>query len=187
MKFDDDRKIITLAQCGDDSAFAEIIRRYASDVRAFLAIRMKLVSDADDLAQEAFIIAHRKLKEFDINRPIRPWLKGIALNQLKDYYRKLNTQVNLDISDFEEILIDEIEHELKNNDENTMLDALEQCLQKVDGKYHQLIIQHYSEGYSVDELTKLHQVKHSAMTMRLHRIREKLRNCIDKRLKESTA
>ncbi|KMT66937.1 RNA polymerase sigma factor [Catenovulum maritimum] len=182
MNSDDERKTIAKAQNGDNAAFAQIIMKYQDDVRAFLAVRMQHIIDADDLAQEAFIIAHRKLKDFDNSRAFSPWIKGIALNQLKDFYRRSNAHLNSDISDFEEILSDEIENKLSNQDENSMLVALEQCLEKVDDKFHKLIKQHYTEGYTVDELTKIHQVKHSAMTMRLHRIREKLRNCIDKRL-----
>ncbi|EWH11719.1 RNA polymerase ECF-type sigma factor [Catenovulum agarivorans DS-2] len=179
---DEESEVIRLAQQGNDQAFAEIIKRYQSDVRAFLAVRMQNISEADDIAQEAFIIAYKKLNEFDIKRSIRPWLKGIALNLLKDYFRKNGGRTSVDISDFEEVLSAEIESELSNHSEDSMLIALEQCLEKVDDKFHTLIKQHYTEGYTVDELTKLHQVKHSAMTMRLHRIRERLRNCIDKRL-----
>ncbi len=34
--------------------------------------------DADDLAQEVFVVAHRRRREFDPTRPARAWLYGIA-------------------------------------------------------------------------------------------------------------
>jgi RNA polymerase sigma-70 factor (ECF subfamily) len=44
--------------------------------------------DAEDLAQEVFLIVQRRLPVFDRERPIRPWLFGIAHFVARDF-RKL--------------------------------------------------------------------------------------------------
>jgi RNA polymerase sigma-70 factor (ECF subfamily) len=44
--------------------------------------------DLEDQVHETFVIAHRKLGEFDPTRPVRPWLLGIAYRCAADY-RKL--------------------------------------------------------------------------------------------------
>lgn len=41
--------------------------------------------DAEDLAQEVFVIAHRRAGEYDATRPPTAWLFGIAKNVLRDY------------------------------------------------------------------------------------------------------
>jgi RNA polymerase sigma-70 factor, ECF subfamily len=41
--------------------------------------------DAEDLAQEVFVVAHRRAREFDATRPPAAWLFGIAKNVLRDY------------------------------------------------------------------------------------------------------
>ena len=40
--------------------------------------------DLEDAAQEVFIIAHRRLPDFDPSRPIRPWLSGIVWRVASD-------------------------------------------------------------------------------------------------------
>jgi RNA polymerase sigma-70 factor, ECF subfamily len=44
--------------------------------------------DAEDLAQEVLVIAHRRASEFDATRPAVAWLFGIAKNVILDYRRR---------------------------------------------------------------------------------------------------
>jgi RNA polymerase sigma-70 factor (ECF subfamily) len=39
----------------------------------------------DDLAHDVFLHAHRKLSTYDVSRPARPWLFGIAFRVASDY------------------------------------------------------------------------------------------------------
>jgi RNA polymerase sigma-70 factor (ECF subfamily) len=41
--------------------------------------------DVEDLVQEVFLTAYRKLSTFDASRPIRPWLFGISLRMASDF------------------------------------------------------------------------------------------------------
>jgi RNA polymerase sigma-70 factor (ECF subfamily) len=41
--------------------------------------------DLEDLVHDCFVIANRKMMDFDPKRPIRPWLYGIALRVASDY------------------------------------------------------------------------------------------------------
>lgn len=43
--------------------------------------------DLEDLAHDVFIVAHGRLHTFDTNRPIGPWLSGIAWRLASDYRR----------------------------------------------------------------------------------------------------
>lgn len=43
--------------------------------------------DIEDLAHETFLIAWRRLAEYDSSRPVRPWLFGIALRVLMNHRR----------------------------------------------------------------------------------------------------
>ena len=44
-------------------------------------------SDVEDLAHEVFLVVHRRLVDFDPERPIRPWLFGICYRVLADHRR----------------------------------------------------------------------------------------------------
>lgn len=44
-------------------------------------------SEAEDLAQDVFLVARRRLPDFDRERPLRPWLFGILRRVAKDRRR----------------------------------------------------------------------------------------------------
>jgi RNA polymerase sigma factor (sigma-70 family) len=77
-----DAQLIARALVGDDRhAFAELVRRHQSTVRACLR---KLTAGnhalADDLAQETFVLAWRNLKSFRQEARFSTWLYRIATN-----------------------------------------------------------------------------------------------------------
>ncbi len=53
-----------------------------------LLARLGAGPDAEDLAQEVFIVVHRRLEAYDPDRPIRPWLFGIAYNVFRDHRKR---------------------------------------------------------------------------------------------------
>jgi RNA polymerase sigma factor (sigma-70 family) len=73
----------------DHNAFAELVRRYQSPVRAFLA---RMVHGdlhlADDLAQETFLKAWRKLATFRGDARFSTWLFSIAYNEFRSACRR---------------------------------------------------------------------------------------------------
>ena len=77
-----DAELIARSLVGDDRhAFAELVRRHQSAVRACL--RRLTAGDhalADDLAQETFVLAWRNLKSFRQEARFSTWLYRIATN-----------------------------------------------------------------------------------------------------------
>jgi RNA polymerase sigma-70 factor (ECF subfamily) len=87
---DSDAALIARAVVQDDRhAFAELVRRHQSTVRACLR---KLAAGnhalADDLAQETFVLAWRNLKSFRQEARFSTWLYRIATNCWLAYARK---------------------------------------------------------------------------------------------------
>lgn len=73
----------------DQHAFAELVRRYQSPVRAFLARMTRGDTHlADDLAQETFVKAWKKLDTYRGGSKFSTWLFGIAVNEFRDVARQ---------------------------------------------------------------------------------------------------
>ena len=90
MAFSDGDLIARVLESGDPNAFAELVRRYQSPVRAFL--RRMTRGDAalaDDLAQETFIRAWRKLETYRNESRFSTWLFGIAVNEFRGRARRV--------------------------------------------------------------------------------------------------
>ncbi len=52
-------------------------------------------ADVDDAAHELFLVVHRKLHAYDVKRPLRPWLFGIAYRVARDHLRRGSARLRL--------------------------------------------------------------------------------------------
>jgi len=83
-----DMALIAAWQGGDEPAAAELVRRHARALARFLAGAGAFDVDLDDLVQETFIRAFRKVGTFRGQCQFRTWLLTIGSNALKDAGRR---------------------------------------------------------------------------------------------------
>lgn len=51
--------------------------------------------DLPDLLQEVFVVVHRRTSSFDPERPVRPWLFGIAVGLVRNHRRRVSRPARL--------------------------------------------------------------------------------------------
>jgi RNA polymerase sigma-70 factor (ECF subfamily) len=73
-----DVELAALAAAGDRSAFGELARRHGSSVRRLLRRMGAEPSLADDLAQDAFLVAFERVAEFRGEGTFAAWVRRIA-------------------------------------------------------------------------------------------------------------
>jgi RNA polymerase sigma-70 factor (ECF subfamily) len=179
-----DASLIRAAQNHDLGAFASLVQRHHGAVWACLAVRMDNRHDAEDLTQEVFLAAFRKIDSCDPERPMAPWLRGIAMNLLANHRRKFRA-MPVGLNDELQSLLDaEIAGQFKEAGEGEMLDALRDCLGLVDGPSRALLKLRYTDGCSIDEMAQQLQKRPSALSMQLHRLRVVLGDCIAAKIQE---
>lgn len=84
-----DLELVRLAQAGDTGAFGELVERNRRAVfRAALAA-VGSATEADDVAQEAFVTAWRKLSGFRGESQFRTWLLSITWRKAIDRRKSL--------------------------------------------------------------------------------------------------
>jgi RNA polymerase sigma-70 factor (ECF subfamily) len=174
----EDENLILSARDGDLDAYCELVLRYQDNVRSCLLVRMDTRHEADDLAQEAFVVAYRKLAEFDANKAFGPWIRSIAFNLLRNYRRKHRPEPVGGAAELEMLIDEEIGLRYSQENARTWRAALQVCIEKLTEPMRALLNLRYQDGLSVGELAKRQELRHSTMTMRLHRLREQLRRCI---------
>jgi RNA polymerase sigma-70 factor (ECF subfamily) len=79
-----DEVLVARTQAGDKSAFDLLVRKYQYRV-VKLVSRYVSDSEAQDVAQEAFIKAYRALRGFRGNSAFYTWLYRIAINTAKNH------------------------------------------------------------------------------------------------------
>jgi RNA polymerase sigma-70 factor (ECF subfamily) len=75
-----DRELILRTREGNSTAFGSLVDRYLRPALAVAWEYTRSRDDAEDLVQDAFHRALRKLKRFDEGRPFGPWLFTIVHN-----------------------------------------------------------------------------------------------------------
>lgn len=83
----DEQRLIARARKGDNRAFASLVSDHQHAVRGFLRRFTGVWSDADDLAQEAFVIAWSRLDRFEGRSSFRSWVCGIGYRLARDARR----------------------------------------------------------------------------------------------------
>ena len=84
-----DLDLVRRAQAGDADAFGELVERNRRAVfRAALAA-LGSAAEADDVAQDAFVMAYRKLASFRGEAAFRTWLLAIAWRKALDRRKTL--------------------------------------------------------------------------------------------------
>jgi RNA polymerase sigma-70 factor, ECF subfamily len=71
----------------DQVQFDEVFREHFPFVWRCLRALGASSGDADDLAQEVFMVVHRRLGEFEGDKEIRAWLYGILRRVVNNYRR----------------------------------------------------------------------------------------------------
>lgn len=84
---EDDAALLTAVCEGSERAFNMLIDRHQQAVRAFLR-RLTTRDEADDIAQETFLIAWRDARLFRGQANVRSWLFSIAWRKAKDGQRR---------------------------------------------------------------------------------------------------
>ena len=83
-----DHQLVSLVRAGDDRAFEELFHRYRRRITAYVYGMVADHGRAEDIAQEVFVSALRRMR--DTERPIafRPWIYEIAKNACIDAHRR---------------------------------------------------------------------------------------------------
>jgi RNA polymerase sigma-70 factor (ECF subfamily) len=90
---DADATLVARCRAGDGTAFEQIYARHAGRLYS-LAYRMVGAGEAEDLVQDIFLLAHRKLGSFRGDSSLGTWLYRMATNHCLDVLRSRQARMN---------------------------------------------------------------------------------------------
>ena len=82
-----DQELVKLTLEGEISAYGELVKRYQESVFGVCIRILGNRQDAEDLTQEAFLRARRKLSLYDPERPFGPWMRVLAANLCRNTFQ----------------------------------------------------------------------------------------------------
>ena len=171
-------EIVQLILLGDRQAFRHLVTRYQGCVRAVVHAMLSNKSSVDDLVQQVFLKAFRKLESFDQSRSFEHWIKGIARNAVRDELRKSSRyqgRIDAYAKLVEVRLAERAGRDLFNEDTQQ---ALEECISKLEEKAARAVRMHYVEERTTDEIGQILGQTGNAVRTMMHRARRALRDCL---------
>lgn len=165
-----DTELVTGARCGDARAFSRLYERHAGRL---LPVLWRLTGgdrgQAEDLLQEAFVQAWKRLDQLRDPARFGPWLKQTAINLALSDRRRM--RVVGDESGLDQLV------EAAPPWPSADLD-LEQAIAGLPERARQVLVLFCLEGYSHDEIARTLGIEAGTSKGQLHRARGLLREVL---------
>ena len=149
-------------------------------VRAFIGSLVRDRHARDDLFQEVALTLWHEFGRYDRARPFGAWARGIAANKVLQRWHKDNRLPVPFPPDAIGALLDA--YDRGEQTESLKADALEQCLEKLPEKSRQLLALRYERSLKLGEIAERLQTTMDAVHKALSRIRDRLQQCVERRL-----
>lgn len=160
--------------------FEILVREHFDMLIAFLrslGVREDLV---EDIAQEALMVAWRRLADFDRSRPFGPWLRGIAARVAMAQRRQATRSAPaLDPAILE--ALESLMTRLERQPGDTFLERsarLEGCMQKLPSTLREVVELAYGRGMLLAEIAASVDASEEAIKKRIQRARVILSRCV---------
>src|SRR6266851_3004507 len=187
----DEAAMIATILAGDTRQFHELIRPYERSVYVMAFSMLRNEAEAEDVAQEAFLRAFRKLDTFRADSKFGTWLVSITLNEARSRLRRrqIVKMESLDVPAEEQghvtpaLLRDwrEIPSEALERKEIRLV--LRQAIEELPEIYRETFILRDVEELSVNEAAETIGIGVGAVKVRLHRARMMLQKRLAPELK----
>ena len=167
--------LVARCQAGDVEAFETIYRQHASRLYT-LACRMAgSPEDGEDLLQEIFLQAYRKLGSFKGDAALGTWLYRLALNHCLDYVRSRQAKMNKLTGTLDAEM--SVEPVARRETPIARLD-LERAVERLPEGCRQAFVLHDVEGFDHKEVAKLLGIAEGTSKSQVFKARSRLRGLL---------
>jgi RNA polymerase sigma factor (sigma-70 family) len=175
-----DSKLVNRVRAGDEGAFEELYRRYNRRIASFARGIVRDEGRAEDVAQETFLSALRRLRATDSEIAFKSWIYEIARNAAIDSYRRTNRAEEVPM-DSEELLPPSDRRRLVGTavPESALvakerLEHLRGALDELSETHHRILVMRELEGLSYREIGERLELTRPAVESTLFRARRRL-------------
>jgi RNA polymerase sigma-70 factor (ECF subfamily) len=173
-----DHALAQRAANGDMAAFEELYRRHHRRVYSLCLRMTQNVSEAEDLAQEAFVQLFRKIGSFRGESAFTTWLHRLTVNQVLMHFRKRSVRDEKTTEEGE--TPDKVVMGTENPNRMPVVDriALDKAIAQLPDGYRTVFVLHDVEGYEHEEIGRMLGCAVGTSKSQLHKARMKLRNLL---------
>ncbi len=176
----DEPALVMATRAGDDRAFEALYERYRERIFAFILSRVHDHGRAEDIAQDVFISALRRLRAGDQEIAFKPWIYEIAKNACIDEFRRgsrsreVPLEVDADPSGERPALLSAVPTPAAAVESKQRMDDLRGAFGGLSDTHHRLLVLREFEGLSYAEIGDRLDMNRQMVESGLFRARRKL-------------
>lgn len=179
---EEERSLIYAIVHGNAPQYAVLVERFQPRIFASMFAMIGNRQDAEDLTQEAFLAAYRKLDHFENRSSFYTWLHRIAFHLAIDLQRRKARTTKKHLSDD----ISESSLQLASDDltpesvamNKEMATKVNAALQRLDAERKNLIVLRDIDGLDYTQIAEVLDISIGTVRSRLHRARMELRDIL---------
>jgi RNA polymerase sigma-70 factor (ECF subfamily) len=171
--------LVKLLKQGDENAFNTLVNQYKTYAYSVAYNRVGNFTDAEEIAQMAFIEVYKHIKELKEPEKLLNWLHGItdrvSLNWLRKYRKQRIVSLNErsdDIADKDDKPLDKM---VKDEESTMQENEAMKVYKSLEPEYQQVLTLKYMEELSYDEIAERLGVTKDIVRGRLYRAHQTLR------------
>jgi RNA polymerase sigma-70 factor (ECF subfamily) len=182
-----DAGLVRRFNAGDEDAFVEIVSRYRGKIVSIALGHLRNYADADEIAQDTFIRAHRGLARFRGDSSLATWLHRIAFNLSRNRYkyyrcRRRHAMLSLDraFSDdnqtsFADLIASEAPNPAREATACEFSELVVSCMEKLGARQREILVMRNGLNQSYDDIALALGISIGTVKSRIGRARENLR------------
>ncbi len=164
----------------EDITLEDIINKYSKYLHTVILNQSgnKLqTEDIEEIIADTFFIFWKNREKFDKTREIKFYLSGITKNLMKERFRKL--QIDYNLEDYENMLLDKISIG-KIYEDLEIQKTIEKELEKLSLQDKQIFILFYYNSKKIKEIANQLEISEFIVKSRLYRTRKKLKKELER-------
>ena len=165
MTFDDDAILVRRCLRGDDEAIIGLVQRFQAEVFGLCVRLLNHRHDAEDVTQEVFLRIFRSLRGWDPQRPLKPWIMGIAVNRCRTWLAQRGRRPEL---------VDYLQDTLPGpaaDDSDELLQEIQAALAELRLEYRTAFVLFHEHGQPYEDIARVMDRPVGTIKTWLHRAR----------------
>ena len=179
----EDKILVERCLKGEEKAFEELLNKYKNSVFSICYRMVRNQTDAEDLAQEAFVRTFSVLDRYDPSYPFSSWLYRITSNLCIDFLRRAKDgTVSFDQpiegaeGDMQRQFPANVVMPDRKVESDEMMAALEEAIKVLPDHYRIIVILRHQEQLSYEEISENLGIPLGTVKARIHRARNMIKD-----------
>jgi len=178
-----ERKAIAQLKAGDIEGLSQLVQLYQTKAVQAAALITTNFESAQEIVQDTFLLAYKKIHLFDENRPFSPWFMRCVINAARDEARRQRRFSPLEMDEDQEQARETWRIDPKASVEEIIegaetVEMVQQALRQLSPEQRTVIVMSYFLDQNQTEMMRQLDKPLSTIKWHLRSAREKLRKLI---------